>query len=90
MSLRFQKSSLIPLWSQPACLSAEHALLHQELQENFNNRTSAGFCRKTVKSQGFDQVTYLYNLQYTGAKVFNSSDALQDVILQHSDIHTFV
>ncbi|KAL5040779.1 hypothetical protein BDW71DRAFT_201896 [Aspergillus fruticulosus] len=43
---------------------------------------------------GFDQVTHPYNLQYTGAKAFNNSskvtDALQNVILQYTDIHTFV
>ncbi|KAL3428625.1 hypothetical protein BDV09DRAFT_204184 [Aspergillus tetrazonus] len=43
---------------------------------------------------GFDQVTHPYNLRYAGAKAFyNSSkvtDALQNVILQHVDICTFV
>ncbi|KAL4745609.1 hypothetical protein BDW72DRAFT_208044 [Aspergillus terricola var. indicus] len=43
---------------------------------------------------GFDQVAHLYNLQYTGAKELNNSaeviDALQNIILQHVDIYTFV
>ncbi|OJJ81342.1 uncharacterized protein ASPGLDRAFT_38125 [Aspergillus glaucus CBS 516.65] len=43
---------------------------------------------------GFDQVARPYLLQYAGAKEFNSSeevtDALQNVILQHADIRTFI
>ncbi|KAL4920389.1 hypothetical protein BDW62DRAFT_209196 [Aspergillus aurantiobrunneus] len=42
----------------------------------------------------FDQVTHPYNLRYTGAKEFNNSnevtDTLQNIILQHADIRTFV
>ncbi|RAK88663.1 hypothetical protein BO79DRAFT_287674 [Aspergillus costaricaensis CBS 115574] len=42
---------------------------------------------------GFDAVTKPYILRYAGAKAFNSSevtDALQNVILQHADIRTFI
>ncbi|KAH8706052.1 hypothetical protein BGW36DRAFT_422574 [Talaromyces proteolyticus] len=43
---------------------------------------------------GFDQVIKPYLLRYAGAKAFNSSkeitDALQNVMLQHSDIRTFI
>ncbi|KMU77074.1 hypothetical protein CISG_06112 [Coccidioides immitis RMSCC 3703] len=42
----------------------------------------------------FEEIAHPYNLRYAGAKAFNSSeevtDALQNVILQHSDIRTFV
>ncbi|OJD27056.1 hypothetical protein ACJ73_01562 [Blastomyces percursus] len=50
--------------------------------------------RRGGEITGFEQVTHPYNLRYAGAKAFNSSeevtDALQNVILQHSDIRTFV
>ncbi|KAL4980902.1 hypothetical protein BDW66DRAFT_163934 [Aspergillus desertorum] len=50
--------------------------------------------RRGGETTGFDQVTHPYNLRYAGAKAFNNSgevtDALQNVILQHADIRTFV
>ncbi|KAL2810116.1 hypothetical protein BDW59DRAFT_155642, partial [Aspergillus cavernicola] len=50
--------------------------------------------RRGGEITGFDQVTHPYNLRYAGAKEFNNSeevtDALQNVILQHADIRTFV
>ncbi|KAL3428649.1 hypothetical protein BDV09DRAFT_204143 [Aspergillus tetrazonus] len=50
--------------------------------------------RRGGEITGFDQVTHPYNLRYAGAKAFNNSgevtDALQNVILQHADIRTFV
>ncbi|KAK6815542.1 hypothetical protein RU639_008672 [Aspergillus parasiticus] len=50
--------------------------------------------RRGGEITGFDQVTHPYNLRYAGAKEFNNSDevsdALQNVILQHADIRTFI
>ncbi|BCR90283.1 uncharacterized protein ACHE_60169S [Aspergillus chevalieri] len=50
--------------------------------------------RRGGEITGFDQVARPYLLRYTGAKELNSSeeltDALQNVILQHADIRTFV
>ncbi|KAI3017333.1 hypothetical protein CBS147347_10329 [Aspergillus niger] len=50
--------------------------------------------RRGGEITGFDQVAHPYNLRYAGAKEFNNSsevtDALQNVILQHSDIRTFI
>ncbi|EDN04835.1 conserved hypothetical protein [Histoplasma mississippiense (nom. inval.)] len=60
------------------------------------------FCQHPLSSRmrrcgeitGFEEIAHPYNLRYAGAKAFNSSeevtDALQNVILQHSDIRTFV
>ncbi|OJD20116.1 hypothetical protein ACJ73_08553, partial [Blastomyces percursus] len=43
---------------------------------------------------GFEEVAHPYNLRYAGAKAFNNSEevteALQNVMLQHADIRTFV
>ncbi|KAL4899407.1 hypothetical protein BDW74DRAFT_163598 [Aspergillus multicolor] len=50
--------------------------------------------RRGGEITGFDQITHPYNLRYAGAKEFNNSsevtEALQNVILQHADIRTFV
>ncbi|KAE8162198.1 hypothetical protein BDV40DRAFT_265509 [Aspergillus tamarii] len=50
--------------------------------------------RRGGEITGFDQITRPYLLRYAGAKAFNTSEevtvALQNVILQHSDIRTFV
>ncbi|GAB1202546.1 hypothetical protein APSETT445_001164 [Aspergillus pseudonomiae] len=50
--------------------------------------------RRAGQITGFDAVTKPYTLRYAGAKAFNSSgevtDALQNVILQHADIRTFI
>lgn len=50
--------------------------------------------RRGGEITGFDQITRPYLLRYAGAKAFNTSeevtDALQNVILQHSDIRTFI
>ncbi|OJJ89076.1 uncharacterized protein ASPGLDRAFT_30803 [Aspergillus glaucus CBS 516.65] len=51
-------------------------------------------CLLSGEITGFDQITRPYLLRYAGAKEFSSSeevtDALQNVILQHADIRTFV
>ncbi|KAL2375912.1 hypothetical protein RJ035_008199 [Blastomyces gilchristii] len=43
---------------------------------------------------GFEEVAHPYNLRYAGAKAFNNSkevtEALQNIMLQHADIRTFV
>ncbi|KAL4928045.1 DUF3435 domain-containing protein [Aspergillus undulatus] len=50
--------------------------------------------RRAGQITGFDDITKPYILRYAGAKAFNSSeevsDALQNVILQHADIRTFI
>ncbi|KAL4801337.1 hypothetical protein BDV18DRAFT_167573 [Aspergillus unguis] len=50
--------------------------------------------RRAGQITGFEQVTKPYLLRYAGAKAFNSSeevtDALQNVMLQHADIRTFI
>ncbi|ODM15795.1 hypothetical protein SI65_08635 [Aspergillus cristatus] len=50
--------------------------------------------RRGGQITGFEQVTKPYLLRYAGAKAFNSSeevtDALQNVMLQHADIRTFI
>ncbi|TPX23323.1 hypothetical protein DIZ76_012652 [Coccidioides immitis] len=43
---------------------------------------------------GFEKVAHLYNLHYAGAEAFNNSEevmeVLQNIMLQHADICTFV
>ncbi|KMP10241.1 hypothetical protein CIRG_09922 [Coccidioides immitis RMSCC 2394] len=50
--------------------------------------------RRASEITGFEEVAHPYNLCYAGAKAFNNSEevmeALQNVMLQHADIHTFV
>ncbi|KAI1934754.1 hypothetical protein LOZ66_005609 [Ophidiomyces ophidiicola] len=50
--------------------------------------------RRAGEITGFEQVANPYKLRYAGAKAFNNSeeitDALQNVMLQHADIRTFV
>ncbi|PGH03429.1 hypothetical protein AJ80_08677 [Polytolypa hystricis UAMH7299] len=50
--------------------------------------------RRAGEITGFEQVAHPYNLRYAGAKAFNNSeevpDALQNIMLQHSDIRTFI
>ncbi|KAL2366217.1 hypothetical protein RJZ56_000865 [Blastomyces dermatitidis] len=50
--------------------------------------------RRAGEITGFEEVAHLYNLCYTGAKAFNNSEevteALQNIMLQHADIRTFV
>ncbi|KAL3429111.1 hypothetical protein BDV09DRAFT_200914 [Aspergillus tetrazonus] len=56
--------------------------------------TVASWMRRAGQITGFEQVTKPYLLWYAGAKAFNSSeevtDALQNVMLQHADIRTFI
>ncbi|EDN07431.1 conserved hypothetical protein [Histoplasma mississippiense (nom. inval.)] len=50
--------------------------------------------RRAGEITGFEEVAHPYNLRYAGAKAFNNSEevteALQNVMLQHADIRTFV
>ncbi|ODH48530.1 hypothetical protein GX48_05401 [Paracoccidioides brasiliensis] len=50
--------------------------------------------RRAGEIMGFEEVAHLYNFRYAGAKAFNNSEevteALQNVMLQHADIRTFV
>ncbi|GIJ89518.1 hypothetical protein Asppvi_008460 [Aspergillus pseudoviridinutans] len=64
------------------------------LEKRLTESTLRSRMRRAGEIIGFDQVTRPYLLRYAGAKEFNNSeevtDALQNVILQHSDIRTFV
>ncbi|EEH48168.2 uncharacterized protein PADG_04252 [Paracoccidioides brasiliensis Pb18] len=51
--------------------------------------------RRAGEITGFEEVAHPHNLRYAGAKAFNNSaeevsEALQNVMLQHADIRTFV
>ncbi|OJD13528.1 hypothetical protein AJ78_06036 [Emergomyces pasteurianus Ep9510] len=50
--------------------------------------------RRAGEITGFEKVAHPYNLRYAGAKAFNNSkkvtEALQNIMLQHADIRTFV
>ncbi|KAL4923019.1 DUF3435 domain-containing protein [Aspergillus undulatus] len=65
-----------------------------ELEKGLTDSTVRSRMRRGGEITGFDQIARPYLLRYAGAKEFNSSeevtDALQNVILQHSDIRTFI
>ncbi|KAH1593775.1 hypothetical protein KXX44_007968, partial [Aspergillus fumigatus] len=64
------------------------------LEKRLKESTLRYWMRRVGEITGFEQVTRPYLLRYAAAKEFNNSeevtDALQNVILQHSDISTFV
>ncbi|KAH2185544.1 hypothetical protein KXW59_000839, partial [Aspergillus fumigatus] len=64
------------------------------LEKRLTESTLRYWMRRVGEITGFEQVTRPYLLRYAAAKEFNNSeevtDALQNVILQHSDIKTFV
>ncbi|KAF9884370.1 hypothetical protein FE257_001826 [Aspergillus nanangensis] len=64
------------------------------LEKRLTASTVRSRMRTAGEITGFDQITRPYLLRYAGAKEFNNSaevtDALQNVILQHSDIRTFI
>ncbi|EEH42581.2 uncharacterized protein PADG_07401 [Paracoccidioides brasiliensis Pb18] len=54
----------------------------------------SSWMRQAGEIMGFEEVAHPYNLRYAGAKAFNNSEevseALQNIMLQHADIRTFV
>ncbi|KAL4861381.1 hypothetical protein BDV12DRAFT_208056 [Aspergillus spectabilis] len=64
-----------------------------ELEKSLTDSMVRSRMRRGGEIIGFDQITRPYLLRYAGAKEFNKSeeitDALQNVILQHSDMRTF-
>ncbi|CRG88250.1 Threonine--tRNA ligase [Talaromyces islandicus] len=64
------------------------------LDKRMTASTLGSQMRRVGEITGFEDIVKPYCLRYAGAKAFNNSDevseALQNVILQHSDIRTFI
>nr|KMM69757.1 hypothetical protein CPAG_06071 [Coccidioides posadasii RMSCC 3488] len=64
------------------------------LEKRMNTSVVRSQMRRAGEITGFEQVANPYKLRYAGAKAFNNSkeitNTLQNIMLQHADIRTFV